>query len=110
MIWPGKFAIDAYASEKRTSDGARSYGWLSPSFEFHRARTRTLLRWGLILCVAGVTHAELFAQDDEDEEEQPWNVSVATRYQNRFTRLGVDLSQDQPALTMEGGQIGRAHV
>lgn len=73
------------------------------SLDCNRALAGLLRSWGLILCVAGLAQGELIAQDDEDEEEHPWNVSIATRYQNRFTRLGVDLSQDQPALTMEGG-------
>ncbi len=56
-----------------------------------------------MLCVAGVTYAPGFAQGDEDEEEQPWNVSIATRYLSKYSQLGVDLSQDMPALTVEGG-------
>jgi hypothetical protein len=49
----------------------------------------------------------LYAQEEEDveevEEEQPWNFSLGTRFMNRYTRFGVDLDQDQPALSFEGG-------
>jgi hypothetical protein len=63
---------------------------------------RKLIRLGLVLFFVGGTHGVLHAQEDEDEGEQPWNVTVATHYLSRFTRLGVDLSQDQPAFTLEG--------
>jgi hypothetical protein len=64
---------------------------------------RNLRRWGLMICLAGLTQGVTFAQEEEDEGDQPWNVSIGTRYINRFTRFGVDISQDQPALSMEAG-------
>jgi hypothetical protein len=64
---------------------------------------RSLWRLGIVVVIVGLTHGVLFAQEEEDEKDQPWNVSLATHYLSRFTRLGVDLSQDQPALTVEAG-------
>jgi hypothetical protein len=60
-------------------------------------------RWAAVVCLAGLTQGITFAQDEEDQGDQPWNLSIATRYINRFTRFGVDISQDQPALSMEAG-------
>ena len=39
---------------------------------------------------------------EEDEEAQNWNASVAAKYLSRYTSYGVDLSEDQPALLFEG--------
>jgi hypothetical protein len=40
-------------------------------------------------------------KDGDDEQEQVWNISSAVRYDSRYTRYGVDLSEDQPALSIE---------
>ena len=55
----------------------------------------------LLIVLSG---SRLQAQEKEEEEaEQPWNLSLSANYLSRFTRLGVDLGQDQPALSVAGG-------
>jgi hypothetical protein len=45
----------------------------------------------------------LYSQEKEDseEQEQPWNVSSGALYYSRYTRYGVDLSEDRPAFSVE---------
>ncbi|MCX6120728.1 MAG: hypothetical protein NTX44_03830 [Ignavibacteriales bacterium] len=63
------------------------------------------LRWWIVVGLLVTSSSNpLQAQEEEEvEEEQPWNVSLGTRFMNRYTRFGVDLDQDQPALSFEGG-------
>jgi hypothetical protein len=44
-------------------------------------------------------------KEGDDEQEQVWNVSSAARYYSRYTRYGVDLSEDRPAFSFES-EIG----
>jgi len=45
----------------------------------------------------------MFAQENEgdDEKEQLWSVSSGAHYYSRYTRFGADLSEDQPAFSIE---------
>jgi hypothetical protein len=45
----------------------------------------------------------LYSQEKEgdDEQEQLWSVSSGARYYSRYTRYGVDLSEDRPAFSLE---------
>lgn len=49
-----------------------------------------------ILLAILVTTGTSFAQDEEPAN--PWNISVGSRYMNRYTNYGLDLSQDRAAL------------
>lgn len=56
----------------------------------------------LVLCGAlTLLPGRVNAQDEqgeEEESEQPWNLSLGANYLSRYSSLGVDLSQDEPAL------------
>jgi hypothetical protein len=45
----------------------------------------------------------LYSQEKEgsDEQEQAWNVSSGAHYYSRYTRYGIDLSEDRSAFSIE---------
>ncbi len=63
------------------------------------------LRWFFIPVLCGtlaLAPSLVHAQDEEEEEtEQPWNLSLGLNYLSRYTSFGTDLSEDEPALQFE---------
>ena len=64
------------------------------------------LRWFLLPALCGSLASApslVHAQDEEEEEEaeQPWNLSLGVSYLSRYTSFGTDLSEDEPALQFE---------
>lgn len=43
------------------------------------------------------------ALSQEEDEDGIWNVTTGVKYLSKFTNNGVDLSQDQPALSLNAG-------
>jgi hypothetical protein len=64
----------------------------------------SLIRSVLItsLAILGATDS-LYSQEKEgeDDQEQPWSVSSGAHYYSRYTRYGVDLSEDRSAYSIE---------
>jgi len=48
-----------------------------------------------------------YAQEENEEEEgaQNWSFSAGAKYLSRYTTYGVDMSQDQPALSFDAGMF-----
>ncbi|MGA9119942.1 MAG: hypothetical protein WB699_11315 [Bacteroidota bacterium] len=66
---------------------------------------RSYLRYFLLSAIMSATLTSFsFSQEEEEaevEEEQPWNLSIDANYLSRYTRFGVDLSQNEPAVSLE---------
>jgi hypothetical protein len=54
-----------------------------------------------IACLCLIHLPALSQEEEETEENEPWNFSAGLSYVSRYTGFGVDLSQDEPALSLE---------
>ena len=64
---------------------------------------RLIIRIFLLSVILNVSAIEfLHSQEKEgaDEVNQPWNISSDLNYYTRYSRFGVDLSEDQPAVSL----------
>ena len=51
----------------------------------------------------GFTGLSVAQDQEEEDQEQSWNLSLGPKYLSRFTGFGIDLSQDEPAVALEAG-------
>jgi hypothetical protein len=53
----------------------------------------------MILSTVGFLYSQ--EKEGDDEQEQPWNVSSGAHYFSRYTRYGIDMSEDRSAFSFE---------